>query len=675
MPPSLGARDPPRARPAARALPRTRRLVASGFSAFLLLALTALAPRASALALGEDEGPFGIADDRRILLDDVDFDPNDYPEPYDDEGTPPFAPLSAPGPSSSPTGALAPAAAPAAAPSAAPTPTPTPTPSPTPSPTPDPGIRVEFVGQAPKFKVYASDKPGDFFKISFGAVQELDPAGAVVQGRSISSLASQKTTEWTQRTVILGDVNATEVRMRFDLTESTQLARPCGGGPPTSAHFAEDKHELAVLVYLLTNGTTVPYGNGELVVPDDAVKFNVEGTNWPFCDAGNSLRVVADVEVEAASVTDGTVTDGSADEGGDASGLSTKTTRRSIPTGDSVVNLDAPTLAIVDGEERNVSVTVGAIEGGTKTSIDFTFPAFGTLYYDPVVSFGGDAEPDPEPSPSPSPPSPSPPPPSPSPPPPSPSPPPPSPSPPPPAADAPAPTPEQVEEKKAAADEKKAKATATRDTVLQSIPDEKLKEKAKLLADAAISGAPVRKMTATLTAATPDDACAAWFSTAGLSPDSGACVASVAPPAANTRRRLLLSRGSRGRRLAQTTTTSAAYDVDVFFDSTTIDVAKLDDAVATLTQSGVAVEYVEEVDPVQELKTIPGVDPSAVEDFAVDAKEAEAATREYEQAAAAAPPPDVIQVEGPVKSPAGGRARFAFGCVAAVAAHALLLAA
>ena len=614
MPPSLGARDPPRARPAARALPRTRRLVASGFSAFLLLALTALAPRASALALGEDEGPFGIADDRRILLDDVDFDPNDYPEPYDDEGTPPFAPLSAPGPSSSPTGALAPA-----------------------------------------------DKPGDFFKISFGAVQELDPAVAVVQGRSISSLASQKTTEWTQRTVILGDVNATEVRMRFDLTESTQLARPCGGGPPTSAHFAEDKHELAVLVYLLTNGTTVPYGNGELVVPDDAVKFNVEGTNWPFCDAGNSLRVVADVEVEAASVTDGTVTDGSADEGGDASGLSTKTTRRSIPTGDSVVNLDAPTLAIVDGEERNVSVTVGAIEGGTKTSIDFTFPAFGTLYYDPVVSFGGDAEPDPEPSPSPSPPSPSPPP--------------PSPSPPPPAADAPAPTPEQVEEKKAAADEKKAKATATRDTVLQSIPDEKLKEKAKLLADAAISGAPVRKMTATLTAATPDDACAAWFSTAGLSPDSGACVASVAPPAANTRRRLLLSRGSRGRRLAQTTTTSAAYDVDVFFDSTTIDVAKLDDAVAALTQSGVAVEYVEEVDPVQELKTIPGVDPSAVEDFAADAKEAEAATREYEQAAAAAPPPDVLQVEGPVKSPAGGRARFAFGCVAAVAAHALLLAA
>ena len=210
--------------------------------------------------------------------------------------------------------------------------------------------------------------------------------------------------------------------------------------------------------------------------------------------------------------------------------------------------------------------------------------------------------------------------------------------------------------------------------MLQSIPDEKLKEKAKLLADAAISGAPVRKMTATLTATTPDDACATWFSTAGLSPDSGACVASVAPPTANTRRRLLLSlRGSRHLRRNLAQTTSAAYDVDVFFDSTTIDVAKLDDAVASLTQSGVAVEYVQEVDPVQELKTIPGVDASAVEDFAVDAKEAEAATREYEQAAAAAPPG--VLIKGPVVSPAGGRARFAFGCVAAVAAHALLLAA
>ena len=47
------------------------------------------------------------------------------------------------------------------------------------------------------------------------------------------------------------------------------------------------------------------------------------------------------------------------------------------------------------------------------------------------------------------------------------------------------------------------------------------------------------------------------------------------------------------RRLAQT---DSAYDVDVFFDSTTIDETALTSAKDALEQSGVAVEYVEEVD-------------------------------------------------------------------------------
>ena len=104
--------------------------------------------------------------------------------------------------------------------------------------------------------------------------------------------------------------------MRFDLTNSTQLARPCGGGRPpyVCALHRGLPAELVIIVYLFTNGTTVPYGNRTLTVPDDAVKFNVEGTNWPFCDAGNSLRVEVEVEVEAAS--DATVTDGDDDDDG-----------------------------------------------------------------------------------------------------------------------------------------------------------------------------------------------------------------------------------------------------------------------------------------------------------------------------------------------------------------------
>ena len=79
------------------------------------------------------------------------------------------------------------------------------------------------------------------------------------------------------------------------------------------------------------------------------------------------------------------------------------------------------------------------------------------------------------------------------------------------------------------------------------------------------------------------------------------------------------------RRLAQT---DSAYDVDVFFDSTTIDETELKSAKDALEQSGVAVEYVEEVDPVAELKTIPGVDVSNVARFEAEADEAADAAKD-----------------------------------------------
>ena len=89
------------------------------------------------------------------------------------------------------------------------------------------------------------------------------------------------------------------------------------------------------------------------------------------------------------------------------------------------------------------------------------------------------------------------------------------------------------------AEEKKAAATATRDTILVSIPEGPEKAKAKLLADAAISGASVTKMSAEVTANSADDACDQWFFKANLASGSGACVASAAASAARRRRRLM----------------------------------------------------------------------------------------------------------------------------------------
>ena len=64
--------------------------------------------------------------------------------------------------------------------------------------------------------------------------------------------------------------------------------------------------------------------------------------------------------------------------------------------------------------------------------------------------------------------------------------------------------------------------------MLDGVTDAKLKKKAKLLADAAISGKKVRKMSAKLTASDADTACSDYYTKAGLSSSLGACIATAA---------------------------------------------------------------------------------------------------------------------------------------------------
>ena len=116
-----------------------------------------------------------------------------------------------------------------------------------------------------------------------------------------------------------------------------------------------------------------------------------------------------------------------------------------------------------------------------------------------------------------------------------------------------------------AAKETKEKAQKTRDTMLNGVTDAKLKKKAKLLADAAISGKKVRKMSAKLTASDADTACSDYYSKAGISSSLGACIATAT---------------SRRRSLAAT-----AYDVSVFFSEAEVDDSTLTSA-AELAQGG-----------------------------------------------------------------------------------------
>ena len=105
-----------------------------------------------------------------------------------------------------------------------------------------------------------------------------------------------------------------------------------------------------------------------------------------------------------------------------------------------------------------------------------------------------------------------------------------------------------------------------------------------------------------------------------MSSGDGACVAT----ATSSRKRRRLS--------------STAYDVELLFSSSTVSDDALTAAAQELTDNGVGgVTFEASVDPVAELKTVPGVDTSKIETFETEAEAAVAETKaEFE---AAEPPP------------------------------------
>ena len=156
--------------------------------------------------------------------------------------------------------------------------------------------------------------------------------------------------------------------------------------------------------------------------------------------------------------------------------------------------------------------------------------------------------------------------------------------------------------------------------MLDGVTDAKLKKKAKLLADAAISGKKVRKMSAKLTASDADTACSDYYTKAGISSSLGACIA-TAP--------------SRRRSLAAT-----AYDVSVFFSEAEVDDSTLTSAANSLKAEGVTgVDTSDPIDPITELGTIAGVDSSTLETFKTEAAEAAAMTPSSPPPPPMSPPP------------------------------------
>jgi hypothetical protein len=167
-----------------------------------------------------------------------------------------------------------------------------------------------------------------------------------------------------------------------------------------------------------------------------------------------------------------------------------------------------------------------------------------------------------------------------------------------------------------------AKAADSRDAMLGDITDENAKQKARLLADAAIAGVVVTKVQMSVPATSEDGACVVAFEKMRLDASLGACDVSIA--------------AQRRRRLAQT-----KYDVAVYMSAAAVTEESLNTALSALQSEGI-VATTKEIDPIAELRAIPGVDSAALATFETDAlaaAEASVALKNVEDFVAANTPP------------------------------------
>jgi hypothetical protein len=141
--------------------------------------------------------------------------------------------------------------------------------------------------------------------------------------------------------------------------------------------------------------------------------------------------------------------------------------------------------------------------------------------------------------------------------------------------------------------ELKAKAQASRDEMLDGITDPKARKKAKILADAATAGVPVKKLRLPMTASSEDEACEDVIETMRIDSDLASCEAD-----AMGRRRL-----------------AASFSVN----PEEVSEAALQEAIDNLDAAGI-LAFTSDEDPIAVLEEVPGVEVSALSAFEADAE-------------------------------------------------------
>jgi hypothetical protein len=176
----------------------------------------------------------------------------------------------------------------------------------------------------------------------------------------------------------------------------------------------------------------------------------------------------------------------------------------------------------------------------------------------------------------------------------------------------------EAEAKATEAETKKISAQKSRDSFIETIVDTQTKQKAKILIDAAIAGAVVKKVVTSLNAVDQSAACAAIYTRIQIDSSSGFCEAKPS------------SESSFGRRLLTT-----SFEVVVILSPADVDQETIRAAIDSLAASGLDTSVTDE-DPMNVLSSVPGLDQDAINSMETEATAAAAAESNAEAAEMAA---------------------------------------
>lgn len=166
----------------------------------------------------------------------------------------------------------------------------------------DEGLRVEFTGKSPHFRFYPDAAVNEtYLWVKFSKVEELTADGKGVNGHKISSLAATDAT-YAWGTEEVSGVNVTFVTVsigRFALGNSWR--DDCSGVPA----LANSTNMVITVKAMFGFGQnlTVPYGyNNTLGVLANSMKFNIEASDFPFCNVTNRLSIQLKLGINVGQV-------------------------------------------------------------------------------------------------------------------------------------------------------------------------------------------------------------------------------------------------------------------------------------------------------------------------------------------------------------------------------------